>query len=104
MPFYLRFYAYDDCQRKTSHHLLTDLKTSSLVGFTAGKTILLIEQRVDSLAQTYVIAQEPMLRCHPRGLSESIQQVDIYVVEEAIWQEIIPAVTQPSNPWYGPSL
>ena len=104
MPFHVRFYVYDDVERKKSHHLLTDRQTNSLVGLSAGRTILLIEEVEGSLARTYVIAQEPTLRRHPRGTTEPVVYVDVFVVKEENQQGITHYFPQIVNPWYGPSL
>ena len=104
MPFHVRFYVYDDVERKKSHHLLTDRQTNSLVSLSAGRTILLIEEVEGSLARTYVIAQEPTFRRHHRGFTELVVYVDIFVVEEENWLPALLPSLPAANPWYGPSL
>ncbi|GAB3942127.1 hypothetical protein GCM10028805_06260 [Spirosoma harenae] len=65
MPFYVRFFAYDDAQQQTYHYLLADTQTSSMQSFTKGQSVLLIEQTEGSVAKTYVIANHPTRRKHP---------------------------------------
>ncbi|GAB3946672.1 hypothetical protein GCM10028805_17570 [Spirosoma harenae] len=72
--------------------------------FTKGQSVLLIEQTEGSVAKTYVIANHPTRRKHPRYSTDTVQDIDIYVLSEKDWQESRSRFDQFPTPWYGPTL
>ncbi|GAB3547150.1 hypothetical protein [Spirosoma fluminis] len=100
----IRFYAYDTAECTTFQYLSADTKTSSLVGFTKGKTILLIEDRAGSIAKTYMIVNHPMHKQQPRVLPGHTQLIEVYVISEEHNHDPDTSPTEVANPMYGPSL
>lgn len=104
MLYTLRFYAYDDAHCKTFHYLRADLQTRSLDGFKPGQPIVLTEQGVGSIAQTYVITQQPSLSQPLEASTGLLRSIDVFVMSEPDWQAGKRSLTQLGNPWWGPTL